>query len=78
MSLIEVIDSQNEVIKRQSELIAELAKILSQYMTAEELENVERGMRDEEQTADHCHDSHGRAVVLAGGAVHPGIIAGGM
>lgn len=44
MSLIEVIDSQNEVIKRQSELIAELAKILGQYMTVEELENVERGM----------------------------------
>lgn len=41
-SLAKVIEDQDEIIRKQSELIAELTKTLENYMTIEEIENVEK------------------------------------
>lgn len=41
-SLVKVIENQDEIIRKQSELIAELTKLLENYMTIEEIENTEK------------------------------------
>ena len=47
-SLSKVIEDQDKIIRAQSELIAELARLLENYMTIEEIENTEKRLAHEE------------------------------
>lgn len=40
LSSIEIIDTQNTIIKMQSEIIYDLFGLLKQYVSAEELDNI--------------------------------------
>ncbi len=45
MGLIEILARQDETIREQAELIKELTVLLSQYMTMEEIEKIEKQVR---------------------------------
>lgn len=40
LSSIEIIDTQNTIIKKQSEIIYDLFGLLKQYVSVEELDNI--------------------------------------
>ena len=46
-NLIKAIESQSGIIERQSEQIRKLSELLANYMTVEELEEMERDWRGE-------------------------------
>ena len=45
-NLIAVIEEQSGIIERQAEQIATLSKLLANYMTVEELDEMERNWRE--------------------------------
>ncbi len=45
-NLIEVIEEQGKIIEQQSERIRKLSELLANYMTVEELDEMERNWRE--------------------------------
>ncbi len=45
-NLIEVIEEQGKIIEQQSERIRKLSELLTNYMTVEELDEMERNWRE--------------------------------
>lgn len=45
-NLIEVIEEQGKIVEQQSERIRKLSELLANYMTVEELDEMERNWRE--------------------------------